>query len=62
MTTLNESNTTLITKVKEYLSTEDVQKINEAYKFAEKCHTGQLRKTGDPILFTPFLLQFTYQI
>ena len=48
MTTLNESNTTLITKVKEYLSTEDVQKINEAYKFAEKCHTVQLRKTGAP--------------
>ena len=43
MTTLNESNTTLITKVKEYLSAEDVQKINEAYKFAEKSHSGQLR-------------------
>jgi len=53
MTTLNESNTTLITKVKEYLSTEDVQKINEAYKFAEKCHTGQLRKTGDPYIIHP---------
>ena len=53
MTTLNESNTTLINKVKEYLSTEDVQKINEAYKFAEKCHTGQLRKTGDPYIIHP---------
>ena len=53
MTTLNESNTTLITKVKEYLSNEDVQKINEAYKFAEKCHTGQLRKTGDPYIIHP---------
>ena len=53
MTTLNESNTTLITKVKEYLSAEDVQKINEAYKFAEKCHSGQLRKTGDPYIIHP---------
>ena len=53
MTTLNESNTKLITKVKEYLSDKDVQKINEAYKFAEKCHSGQLRKTGDPYIIHP---------
>ena len=53
MTTLNESNTTLLTKVKEYLSDKDVQKINEAYKFAEKCHRGQLRKTGDPYIIHP---------
>ena len=53
MTTLNESNTKLITKVKEYLSDEDVKKINEAYKFAEKCHSGQLRKTGDPYIIHP---------
>ena len=53
MTTLNESNTKLITKVKEYLSDEDVKKINEAYKFAKKCHSGQLRKTGDPYIIHP---------
>ncbi|MEC8440249.1 MAG: RelA/SpoT family protein [Chloroflexota bacterium] len=53
MTTLNESNTKLISKVKEYLSDEDVKKINEAYKFAEKCHSGQLRKTGDPYIIHP---------
>ena len=53
MTTLNESNTELITKVKEYLPDEDVKKINEAYKFAEKCHSGQLRKTGDPYIIHP---------
>ena len=53
MTTLNESNTKLITKVKEYLSDKDVNKINEAYKFAEKCHSGQLRKTGDPYIIHP---------
>ena len=53
MTTLNESNTKLITKVKEYLSDDDVKKINEAYKFAEKCHSGQLRKTGDPYIIHP---------
>lgn len=53
MTTLNESNTKLITKVKEYLSDKDVNKINEAYKFAKKCHSGQLRKTGDPYIIHP---------
>ena len=53
MTTLNESNTTLLTKVKEYLSDKDVQKIIEAYNFAEKCHRGQLRKTGDPYIIHP---------
>ena len=53
MTTLNESNTKLITKVREYLSDDDVKKINEAYKFAEKCHSGQLRKTGDPYIIHP---------
>ena len=53
MTTLNESNAKLITKVKEYLSDKDVKKINEAYKFAEKCHSGQLRKTGDPYIIHP---------
>ena len=53
MTTLNESNTKLITKVKEYLSDKDVKKVNEAYKFAEKCHSGQLRKTGDPYIIHP---------
>ena len=53
MTTLNESNTKLITKVREYLSDKDVKKINEAYKFAEKCHSGQLRKTGDPYIIHP---------
>ena len=53
MTTLNESNTTLLTKVREYLSDEDVQKINKAYEFAEKCHRGQLRKTGDPYIIHP---------
>tara|TARA_B000000557_G_scaffold263984_1_gene268098 strand:- start:1192 stop:3111 length:1920 start_codon:yes stop_codon:yes gene_type:complete len=53
MTTLNESNTTLLTKVKEYLSDKDVQKIKEAYNFAEKCHRGQLRKTGDPYIIHP---------
>tara|TARA_B100000941_G_scaffold206745_1_gene150950 strand:- start:968 stop:2887 length:1920 start_codon:yes stop_codon:yes gene_type:complete len=53
MTTLNESNTTLINKVKEYLPAEEVNKINDAYKFAKNCHHGQLRKTGDPYIIHP---------
>jgi len=53
MTTINKSNTTLISAVSEYLSEADVDTVNKAFKFAEKCHEGQLRKTGDPYIIHP---------
>jgi len=53
MTTINKSNTTLISAVSEYLSEADVDTVNKAFKFAEKCHKGQLRKTGDPYIIHP---------
>ena len=53
MTTINKSNTTLISLVSEYLSESDVNTVNKAFKFAEKCHEGQLRKTGDPYIIHP---------
>ena len=53
MTTINKSNTTLISLVSEYLSEADVNIVNKAFKFAEKCHEGQLRKTGDPYIIHP---------
>ena len=53
MTTINKSNTTLISAVSEYLSEADVNTVNKAFKFAEKCHKGQLRKTGDPYIIHP---------
>ena len=53
MTTINKSNTTLISAVSEYLSEADVDTVNKAFKFAKKCHEGQLRKTGDPYIIHP---------
>ena len=53
MTTINKSNSTLISAVSEYLSEADVDTVNKAFKFAEKCHKGQLRKTGDPYIIHP---------
>ena len=53
MTTINKSNTTLLSIISEYLSETEVDSINKALKFAEKCHEGQLRKTGDPYIIHP---------
>jgi Guanosine polyphosphate pyrophosphohydrolases/synthetases len=53
MTTINKSNTTLISAVSEYLSEADIDTVNKAFKFAEKCHEGQFRKTGDPYIIHP---------
>ena len=53
MTTINKSNSILFTKVNEYLSKNDIESINKAFKFADKCHEGQLRKTGEPYIIHP---------
>tara|TARA_B100000902_G_scaffold397873_1_gene462912 strand:+ start:1158 stop:3077 length:1920 start_codon:yes stop_codon:yes gene_type:complete len=53
MTTVNTSNLILISKVNEYLSKTDVENINKAFEFADKCHKGQLRKTGEPYIIHP---------
>ena len=53
MTTINKSNTTLISAVSEYLSEDDIDTVNKSFKFAEKCHEGQFRKTGDPYIIHP---------
>ena len=51
MTTINKSNTTLISLVSEYLSETDVNTVNKAFKFAEKCHEegANLILTNAPI-------------
>ena len=53
MTTINKSNSKLTSLVNNYLSESDVEIINKAFKFAEKCHKGQFRKTGDPYIVHP---------
>ena len=53
MTTINKSNITLNSLINEYLSVTEIAVINKAFKFAEKCHEGQFRKTGDPYIVHP---------
>lgn len=43
----------LIKKVKAYEKPENVTKIKNAYAFAEKCHDGQKRATGEPYVEHP---------
>ena len=43
----------LITKIKGYNSFLDVQKIRDAYNFAEKAHSRQKRDSGDPYINHP---------
>ncbi len=44
----------LLEKVKKYQpDPNDLEKIREAYIFAEKCHKGQFRKTGEPYIIHP---------
>ena len=40
----------LISKIKNYNSFLDVQKIRDAYDFAEKAHSRQKRDSGDPYI------------
>lgn len=43
----------LLTKAREYLPTDAVAKVQAAYEFAAKCHAGQLRRSGDPVITHP---------
>ena len=43
----------LISKIKNYNSFLDVQKIRDAYDFAEKAHSRQKRDSGDPYIHHP---------
>ena len=44
----------LIEKVRKYQSNEeDIERIRDAYFFAEKCHRGQFRKTGEEYIIHP---------
>ncbi len=43
----------VLARAAEYLPADRLDAITQAYEFAEKCHEGQLRKTGDPYITHP---------
>ena len=43
----------LIDRVSGYLPEEATQLIGQAYAFADECHSGQLRKSGEPYIAHP---------
>lgn len=43
----------LLEKASTYLKDRDLNKIKEAYEFAEKAHQGQVRKSGEPYILHP---------
>ena len=43
----------LVKKIREYLPSEQVAEVLEAYRFAEEAHHGQRRKTGEPYISHP---------
>ena len=43
----------LLARAREYLPASAVAKIEEAYDFAATCHSGQLRRSGDPVITHP---------
>ena len=43
----------LIDRVADYLPEEATELIGQAYEYADECHQGQLRKSGDPYIDHP---------
>ena len=43
----------LLEKARSYLPEERLGLVEEAYRFAESCHAGQLRKSGEPFIVHP---------
>ena len=36
-----------------YMSVDDIQLVRRAYRFAEKAHRGQIRRSGEPYITHP---------
>ena len=45
--------THLTLKLEEYLSSSDLKKVKEAYRFSDEMHLGQMRKSGEPYISHP---------
>ncbi|MDG1694273.1 MAG: RelA/SpoT family protein [Porticoccaceae bacterium] len=43
----------LTEKLSNYLEQKEVKKIERAYRYADQCHSGQLRQSGDPYITHP---------
>jgi guanosine-3',5'-bis(diphosphate) 3'-pyrophosphohydrolase len=43
----------LTDKLSNYLDSSQVKKVERAYRFAEQCHSGQMRQSGDPYITHP---------
>lgn len=43
----------LLERVRKYYPTADLAIIEKAYRFGEKAHTGQIRRSGEPYIFHP---------
>ena len=43
----------LTEKLSSYLEPKEVTKIERSYRYAEQCHSGQLRQSGDPYITHP---------
>ena len=43
----------MIDRISKYLPEEATQLIGQAYIFADQCHSGQMRKSGDPYIDHP---------
>lgn len=52
-TVASESAKTLIERVGTYLPEESTELVGQAYLFADECHLGQLRKSGEPYIAHP---------
>ena len=44
----------VVALTREYLTKEDVAFVQKALIYAVDCHSGQFRKSGEPILSIPF--------
>ncbi|MEC9446741.1 MAG: HD domain-containing protein, partial [Chloroflexota bacterium] len=49
----SEAAQTLIERVGVYLPKDSTEIVRQAYLFADKCHVGQMRKSGEPYIAHP---------
>ena len=50
---VSEAAKTLIKRVEAYLPEESTELVGQAYLYADECHSGQMRQSGDPYIAHP---------